>query len=330
MSTSVLVVFAGVFLSLCAILLAFSGVFSPQNKLRKRAAGLASGGGKRSGRRAGGAAASGSVKRSEGRSWRTAESLAKRFLPRQSVIRDRLQRTGRNITIGTYSLVCVGLGLAVAGAAWVLGGLSPLLASLVGFIAGVAVPHVVVGVMGTRRRKKFLSILPDAIDLIVRGLKSGLPVTESIASVGAEMPDPLGSEFRHISDSVRFGQELEVAVWNTAKRMATPEFNFFVISMSIQRETGGNLAEALSNLSEILRGRRQMQLKIKAMSSEARASAYILGSLPFIMFCLVYMISPDYASQLFTDPRGMVMVGVGMTSMVIGIAIMMKMVRFEV
>ena len=184
--------------------------------------------------------------------------------------------------------------------------------------------------MGARRRKKFLAILPDALDLIVRGLRSGLPVTESIAAVGREMADPLGTEFRRISDGVRFGQQLEEAVWDTAKRLDLQEFNFFVISMSIQRETGGNLGEALGNLSDILRGRQRMRLKIKAMSSEARASAMILGSLPFIMFGIVYAINPGYASLLFTDSRGIMLSAIGATSLIVGVAIMAKMVRFEI
>jgi tight adherence protein B len=256
--------------------------------------------------------------------------LAKRILPRQSALRNRLDRTGKKITIGTYALITIGVCLSVSVAAWLFGGLSPVLAMLSGFIAGVAGPHLVIGFLGARRKKKFLSILPDAIDLMVRGLKSGLPVTESIAAVGAELAEPVGTEFRRISDSVRFGQQLETAVWETAKRMDTPEFNFFVISMSIQRETGGNLAEALGNLSDILRARRQMQLKVKSMSSEARASAYILGFLPFIMFGIVNMVNPGYAGQLFADTRGLIMVGVGLTSLIIGVAIMAKMVRFEI
>jgi tight adherence protein B len=119
-------------------------------------------------------------------------------------------------------------------------------------------------------------------------------------------------------------------MWQTAARLAIPEYNFFVISLSIQRETGGNLAETLQNLSEILRRRRQMRLKIKALSAEARASAYILGSLPFIMFALVNLLNPEYAGELFTDPRGLMMIGAGCTSMLVGVAVMVKMVRFEI
>jgi len=329
MSTSFLVLFAGAALTLCAVALALSGKFSTQNKLSKRAAGLSSGRTKR-GSGSAGTTDFGSLKRKQGRSWAVAEGAAKRFLPRQSALRDRLERTGKNITIGTYALISMGMAIIVSLAVWLFGGLAPLLASLIGFLAGVAVPHLVIGFMGGRRKKKFLAILPDAIDLIVRGLKSGLPVTESIAAVAAEMADPVATEFRRVTDSVRFGQKLETAVWETAKRMDTPEFNFFVISLSIQRETGGNLAEALANLSEILRGRRQMQLKIKAMSSEARASAYILGALPFIMFAIINVVNPGYAAELYTDPRGMIMVGVGLTSLAIGIGVMVKMVRFEV
>lgn len=329
MNSGILVLFVGVAFTLCTIVLAVGGTFNSRGKLRKRVVGLTSGAAKRTSRRGGNSAAD-SVKRAQGRSWSAAEALAKRFLPRQSAIRDRLQRTGQDITIGTFALICVGLGIVAAGTIWLLVGLTPLLASLIGIICGIALPHMAVGYLGARRKKKFLKILPDAIDLIVRGLKSGLPVTESIAAVGAEMADPVGSEFRRISDSVRFGQQLETAVWDTAKRMDTPEFNFFVISMSIQRETGGNLGEALANLSNILRGRHQMQLKIKAMSSEARASAGILGSMPFIMFTLVYMINPEYAGQLLTDPRGMILTGIGIASLLIGVAVMAKMVRFEI
>lgn len=329
MSTGFLVLFIGVALALSAIALALGGGSNSKSKVRKRAASLSSGKAKRASRGKGPASAN-SLKRNQGRSWTAAEGLAKRYLPRQSALRNRLERTGKNITIGTYALISVGLGAVVCVGAWLFGGLSPILASLAGFFAGIAIPHMAIGFMGARRKKKFIGILPDAIDLIVRGLKSGLPVTESIAAVGAEMADPVGTEFRRITDSVRFGQQLETAVWNTAKRMDTPEFNFFVISMSIQRETGGNLAEALQNLSDILRGRRQMRLKVKAMSSEAKASAYILGALPFIMFGLVYAVNPGYALQLFSDTRGLMMVAAGLTSLLIGVAVMAKMVRFEV
>ena len=174
------------------------------------------------------------------------------------------------------------------------------------------------------------ALFPDAIDLMVRGLRSGLPVIESVAAAGRELADPVGTEFRRIADAVRFGQALEDAMWDTAARLDTPEFKFFVISLAVQRETGGNLAETLGNLSDILRRRRQMRLKIKAMSSEARASAMILGSLPFIMFAIIYLMNPGYEAMLFTDPRGRIMLFGGLLLMGAGIAVMRKMVRFEI
>ena len=161
-------------------------------------------------------------------------------------------------------------------------------------------------------------------------MKSGLPVGESIAAVAREMPGPVGLEFRHVVDAVKFGQPLEDALWDVARRLSTPEFKFFVISLSVQKDTGGNLGETLENLSEILRKRRQMRLKIRAMSSEAKASAMILGGLPFIMLGLIFLIAPDYEMQLFTDPRGKVMFGAVLGVMSVGILVMRKMVRFAI
>lgn len=276
-----------------------------------------------------GGASTASLKRKKARGLPLLESIAKRLLPRQSVLKARLDRTGRDIAIGTYVLITVVLMLSGVVATRFYG--LPLVMSLaIGIIFGVGLPHFLVGKMAERRLAKFNAIFPDAIDLIVRGLKSGLPVTESMAAVGAEMADPVGNEFRRITDSVRFGQPIGEALWDTAKRLDIPEFNFFVISLSVQSETGGNLAETLANLSDILRQRRQMRLKIKAMSSEARASAMILGSLPFIMFAIIYLLNPGYEEMLFTDPRGKVLLGGGVAIMTVGIAVMRKMVRFEI
>ena len=153
---------------------------------------------------------------------------------------------------------------------------------------------------------------------------------ESIRIVGQEFNGPVGTEFSLISDRVRFGQQLEDALWDAVKRIDLPDFKFFVVSLSVQRETGGNLAETLENLSNILRQRRQMKLKIKAMSSEARASAMILGALPFLMFSIMLLINSEYVMTLFTDPRGLIMVGFGLACLALGVGIMWKMVRFEI
>jgi tight adherence protein B len=143
------------------------------------------------------------------------------------------------------------------------------------------------------------------------------------------MPDPIGLEFHRISDGVRMGKTLESAMWEVARRIDVPEYRFLIIAMAIQKETGGNLAETMGNLSDLIRKRRQLRLKVKAMSSEAKASAMIIGSLPFIMFFLLMLISPDYMLGMFRDIRGKIMLGVALTWMSIGWAVMTKMINFE-
>lgn len=258
------------------------------------------------------------------------EKMAKHLLPRPAEIRDRLMRTGKKITLGRYFVICVLVGAVVATGVWATQSMPWFVVAAAGIIAGIGLPHVMVGMMINRRRNKFTSLFPDAIDLMVRGLRSGLPVTETIAACGREMVDPIGPEFRRIADSIRLGQSLEDALWDAVKRLDTPEFKFFVISLSVQKETGGNLAETLANLSEILRSRKQMKLKIRAMSSEAKASAMILGSLPFLMFGIIYFLNPEYEGVLFTDIRGRIMLGGAVLLMAMGGFVMSKMVRFEI
>jgi len=184
--------------------------------------------------------------------------------------------------------------------------------------------------MVARRRNKFVAHFPEAIDVMVRGLRSGLPITESIRTAGTEIVDPVGIELRHVTDSVRLGAKLDEALWDCSRRISIQEFNFFTVALSIQSETGGNLAETLSNLSDVLRRRRQLKLKIKALSSEAKASAYIIGSLPFVMAFLIYLVNADYIDDLWIDPRGPFLVGLGFLSFAMGIGTMYKMVKFEI
>ncbi len=320
---------AGVaFLVLAAAGFAFGLFGGSRDALRKRALELRRG--ERRSRKAKAAAGqSVSVKKNAGGTLPIIESLAKRLLPRQSVLRDRLARTGLRLSIGGYLLISIAFGIVGAIAAF-LAGAPPAPSIPVGIIAGLLLPHATIGFLIARRRKKFLNLFPDAIDLIVRGVKSGLPVTESMAVVGRELEDPVGEEFRRVSDGIRFGQPLDVVLWETAQRLAAPEFNFFVITISIQQETGGNLAETLNNLSDILRKRKQMRLKIKALSSEAKASAMILGALPLVMFAVLYTMNPEYEAALLSDPRGHVMLAGGLGSLLVGAVVMAKMVRFEI
>jgi tight adherence protein B len=205
-----------------------------------------------------------------------------------------------------------------------------LLAMFAGLFFGLGGPYFIVGKMITRRINKFNSNFPDALELMVRGLRSGLPITETLGIVAAEVGGPVGAEFRAVSDKMKIGRTMEVALQETADRLGTAEFQFFVITLAIQRETGGNLAETLSNLADVLRKRAQMKLKIKAMSSESKASAYIIGSLPFGVFTAVWFINPKYMGGFFVDER-LIIAGLGgMVWMAIGAFIMAKMINFEI
>jgi tight adherence protein B len=199
-----------------------------------------------------------------------------------------------------------------------------------GVIIGAGLPHMVVNHFIKRRTNAFTTKFPDAIELLVRGLRSGLPVTETLQVVAQEIAGPVGQEFKTVVDKIKVGRTMEEALQDTADRLNTAEFSFFCITLAIQRETGGNLAETLSNLADVLRKRSQMKLKIRAMSSESKASAYIVGSLPFIVFGLIWWMNPNYLSGFFADERLMVAGMGGMLWMGIGVFIMAKMVSFEI
>jgi tight adherence protein B len=257
------------------------------------------------------------------------EGLASSIIPRPALLRRRLEMTGRDISLGKYAMISLGLALFVM-AALKLRGAPFFLAFFIGLFVGIGLPHFIIGKMITRRINKFTSSFPDAIELMVRGLRSGLPISETLGVVANEIGGPVGLEFRSVADKMKIGRTMEAALQETADRLGTPEFQFFVITLAIQRETGGNLAETLSNLADVLRKRAQMKLKIKAMSSESKASAYIVGALPFLVFTLVWFINPNYMGGFFTDQRLMVAGMGGLLWMGIGVFIMAKMVNFEI
>ncbi|HEY7006846.1 MAG TPA: type II secretion system F family protein [Sphingomicrobium sp.] len=257
------------------------------------------------------------------------EGYASTLIPKPALLRKRLEMTGKEISLGKYAAICLGI-LSFVTAAFMLRGAPIVLSLLLGIFFGVGGPHFITGKMIKRRVNKFNSNFPDAIELMVRGLRSGLPITETLGIVAGEIPGPVGMEFRIVADKMKIGRTMEAALQDTADRLGTPEFQFFVITLAIQRETGGNLAETLSNLADVLRKRAQMKLKIRAMSSESKASAYIVGSLPFVVFTLVYMINPHYMGGFFTDQR-LIVAGIGgMVWMGCGALIMAKMVNFEI
>jgi tight adherence protein B len=244
-------------------------------------------------------------------------------------LRLRLQRTGKQWTMKQYGYAS--LGLLVVGSGLLLFKGAPFyLAFAFGSFLAAAVPHMVVNFAVKRRVTKFTSNFPDAIELLVRGLKSGLPVSETLNVVAKEIPGPVGQEFKIVTEKIKIGKTMEESLQETADRMGTPEFQFFVITLAIQRETGGNLAETLSNLAEVLRKRAQMKLKIRAMSSESKASAYIVGSLPFFVFTMVWWVNPEYLAGFFYEKRLMIAGLGGAIWMSLGVFIMAKMVSFEI
>ncbi|WP_294120323.1 type II secretion system F family protein [Sphingomonas sp.] len=257
------------------------------------------------------------------------DSWASTLIPKPEMMRRRLEQTGKDISLGKYAMASGGIVLFVA-ALLMLKGMPFIFAFFVGLFAGVAIPHFVIGYLIKRRINQFNANFPDAIELMVRGLRSGLPITETLQIVAGEITGPVGVEFRAVADKMKIGRTMEAALQETSDRLGTAEFQFFVITLAIQRETGGNLAETLSNLADVLRKRSQMKLKIRAMSSESKASAYIVGSLPFIVFTLVYMVNPHYMSGFFVDQRLIVAGLGGLCWMSIGVFIMAKMVSFEI
>jgi len=241
----------------------------------------------------------------------------------------RLERSGTGWSVKHYGQACFGLALVVTAITWMQTG-ALLLALVLGLAIGLGVPHLVLGRMIARRLNAFNARFPDALELLVRGLRSGLPVGETLNVIANEVPGPVGREFRTVVDGIRIGRSMEEALQTVADRLALAEFQFFVITIAIQRETGGNLAETLGNLADVLRKRSQMKLKVRAMSSESKASAYIVGALPFAVFAMVTFVNPAYVEPFMTDQR-LTVIGLGaMVWMGIGVFVMAKMVSFEI
>ena len=248
---------------------------------------------------------------------------------RVEALRVRLERTGKGWTLSQYCYASLGIALAITAILYLKTG-AALLSLGIGVVFGAGIPHFLVGFFVNRRINQFNTKFPDGIELLVRGLRSGLPVAETLGVVANEIPGPVGEEFKTAVERMKIGRTREESLQVTADKLGTAEFQFFVITLAIQRETGGNLAETLSNLSDVLRKRAQKKLKIKAMSSESKASAYIIGSLPFIVFGMIWSINPSYAGAFFIDERLIVTGLGGLCWMSIGAFIMAKMVSFEI
>ena len=258
------------------------------------------------------------------------DRIARRWLPRRDVLVHRLARTGRTISVGQYAMTTVGVAVLAAITLVCTTPIGVVASLLVGLIIGTALPHMVVGRMGKRRVAAFINLFPEAIDLMVRALRSGLPISEAIVGAGREIGDPVGNELGRVEAGMRMGRDLEALLWDIANRIDVPEFRFFIIALSVQRETGGNLAETLANLADVLRRRRQMRAKVRAMSSETRATTAILAGMPVLVIIMLALTSPHYLVPLYSDVRGFLLDGLALLMLATGIGIMTKMAKFEI
>lgn len=247
-------------------------------------------------------------------------------------LRLRMERAGldpepKNFWIASAisAVICVGLVLVFAPP----GPLNQIGAITAGFVGMFGLPRFILSKMIVRRQKKFLAELANSIDVIVRGVKSGLPLNECLQIIARESPEPIASEFRYVVEQQRVGVPLAEALERLINRVPLPEVKFLTIVIAIQQQAGGNLSEALGNLSGVLRDRFRMQMKVKALSAEAQSSAMVLASLPPGVMTMVYMSSPDYIMPLFVTTTGNLFIAGGLFWMSIGVLVMRKMINFK-
>jgi tight adherence protein B len=244
-------------------------------------------------------------------------------------MRRRLEQAGfPKASPRSFWMIC-GTVAAIAASLAILTHQKPLVILLAVFAVGLGLPRWVLAFLAARRKKKFTEHFANAIDVIVRSVKSGLPTNEALRIVAREAPDPVGTEFHNLVESLKVGVTLDQALKRMMDSMPTPEVGFFAIVMTIQGRSGGNLSEALGNLSFVLRDRKRLQGKIKAMSSEAKASAGIIGSLPPVVGGLVFITTPAYIMKLFTERAGNLMLVACVIWMSCGIMVMRKMINFK-
>ncbi|HEU5016827.1 MAG TPA: type II secretion system F family protein [Pseudolabrys sp.] len=240
----------------------------------------------------------------------------------------RIAQAGLKWSKLQFLMISFGTGAALLAVAWIVAG-SVISALAFGFVGAFGLPLWLLSFLKKRRETKFLDSFPDAVDIIVRGVKAGLPLLDCMKMVAVEAPEPLKSEFRAIVETQAIGMPLGEACGKLYQSMPVPEANFFGIVISIQQRAGGNLAEALGNLSRVLRDRKKMKAKIRAISQEAKASAAIIGCLPVAVMLLVYVTSPQYITLLFTERLGHLMLACSAVWMFSGVMVMKKMINFD-
>jgi tight adherence protein B len=244
-------------------------------------------------------------------------------------LKSRIGQTGLPLTPGRFYMFSAAFGIFVFLIA-LIAGIQLLGAFGAAFAAALGLPRWVIGFLIKRRQNKFLNEFPNALDVMVRSIKSGLPLNDALRLIASDGQEPVKTEFRRVIEAQQVGLSIPDACFRMMQTMPLAEVNFFAIVIAIQSQAGGNLSEAIGNLSKVLRERKKMKAKVKALSMEAKASAVIIGALPFIVSTLVYLTSPHYISILFTDPRGhIILLGSGIW-MSIGIFVMRNMINFDI
>jgi tight adherence protein B len=244
-------------------------------------------------------------------------------------LKSRLIQAGLSITPGRFYVFSGILAFILMTTAFLLGAPTMVVFGLP-VVAGLGLPRWILGFLIKRRQNKFLTEFPNALDVIVRSIKSGLPLNDAIRLIANEGKEPVKGEFRRVVESQQIGLSVPDACARMGNHMPLQEVNFFSIVIAIQSQAGGNLSEAIGNLAKVLRERKKMKAKVQALSMEAKASAVIIGALPFIVATLVYLTSPAYMMILFTDPRGHLIMGASAIWMSIGIFVMRNMVNFDI
>ncbi len=245
------------------------------------------------------------------------------------LLREQLMQAGVHVEVWHYLAACGALTVAMFGMAELMS-MSTLWAFLTAVLLGIGLPKLVIGFMAKRRIGVFTAQFAEAIDVVVRGIRSGLPLGECINIIGREMSDPIGTEFRLITEGQKLGLTLQDVLARAVERMPTAELRYFSIVIAIQQQTGGNLAETLAKLAEVLRARKRMRDKVQALASEARASAYIIGSLPFVVIGALAGLAPKYIGVLFTTDMGNILLFVGGFTEIVGLLVMRRMVNFDI
>jgi len=243
-------------------------------------------------------------------------------------LKSKLIQANLKTTPQTFLIISLVIGVVAAGIPVALG-LKPLIALGIGFVIGFGVPRWILNFIIARRQKKFTANFSDSMDIIVRGVRTGLPLGDCMSIIAHESPEPISGEFQRLIEAESVGVPIETCLQRMYERVPLPEVNFFATVLSIQRSTGGNLGESLSNLSKVLRERKLLREKIKALSAEAKMSSIIIGALPPLVMVLVSLSSPEYMNELYTTPTGHrnLMISAGM--MMVGIFVMRKMINFK-